>query len=139
VGLPGPTYDLGRVPLTLGYICLVVYVCKNRLVPRLMSTLACVGRVALTNYLMQSVICAFVFYGFGLGLHGKLQRHQLFYVAAAIWAVQITFSVLWLRSHAWGPAEWIWRQLSEWRQFPNTRTPSRRRHAGEPSAAASTR
>lgn len=77
-----------------------------------------VGKMAFTNYLTQSLICGLVFYGPGLGLYGKLQFHQLYYVVAAIWVLQITWSHLWLRYYSMGPMEWLWRSLTYWEKQP---------------------
>ncbi|MCZ6746699.1 MAG: DUF418 domain-containing protein, partial [Acidobacteria bacterium] len=73
---------------------------------------AAVGRMALSNYVSHSLICAFIFYGFGLGLYGDLQRYQLYYVVVAIWAFQLIASPLWLRYFRFGPLDWIWRWLT---------------------------
>ena len=107
-----PTYDIGRVATALGYLALVMLACRRGLVPRLRHALAPVGRMALTNYLMQSAICLIVFHGLGFGLWNRLDRAELYLVVAAIWAFQIAFSRWWLRRHRFGPAEWLWRALT---------------------------
>jgi uncharacterized protein len=68
--------------------------------------------MALTNYLMQSVICAIVFTGVGFGWFGQLQRYELYYVVLMIWFVQLLWSPWWLRRFQFGPAEWLWRSLT---------------------------
>lgn len=93
-----PTYDLGRLSLALGYIGLVMMICKSGVLGFLRHGLARVGQMALTNYLSQSVICNLVFLGFGLGLAGELQRHQIYYIVLAIWIAQFWFSIWWLAS-----------------------------------------
>jgi uncharacterized protein len=113
-----PTYDLGRLSLALGYIGLVMMVCKTGLLTLLRSGLARVGQMALTNYLAQSVICNLLFLGFGLGLAGQLQRHQIYFVVFAIWIAQFLFSIWWLRRYRFGPAEWLWRSLTYQRRQP---------------------
>jgi uncharacterized protein len=77
-----------------------------------LRVLAAAGRMAFTNYLMQSLICAIVFTGLGFGLYGQLQRYELYYVVAAIWAVQLIWSPLWLKYYRYGPLEWLWRSLT---------------------------
>ena len=72
-----PTYDIGRLSLALGYIGLVMMICKAGIFSAIRSALAAVGQMALTNYLGQSIICNLVFLGFGLGLVGELERYQL--------------------------------------------------------------
>ena len=68
--------------------------------------------MALTNYVGHTVICGFVFLGFGLGWFGQLTRAELLLVVVAIWAVQLPLSVLWLRVFRFGPLEWLWRSLT---------------------------
>jgi uncharacterized protein len=74
--------------------------------------LIAVGRMALTNYLAQSVICTLLFYGYGLGLFGSLSRTELIGVVLLVWAVQLLWSPWWLARHERGPLEAIWRQLT---------------------------
>jgi uncharacterized protein len=68
--------------------------------------------MALTNYLMQSLICTTLFYGYGAGLYGKLQRYELYYVVVGVWVLQLLLSSLWLRYFRFGPMEWLWRSLT---------------------------
>lgn len=107
-----PTYDIGRLSLALGYIGLVMMICKAGIFSAIRSALASVGQMALTNYLGQSIICNLVFLGFGLGLAGELERYQVYYVVFAVCLFQLIFSVLWLRRYRFGPAEWLWRSLT---------------------------
>jgi uncharacterized protein len=105
------TYDLGRFSVTAGHIGLIMLMCKNNWLRWLINRLAAVGRMALTNYIMQTVICIFVFDGFGLGFYGELQRYQLYYVVFAICLIQMIYSPIWLRYFQMGPLEWLWRSL----------------------------
>jgi uncharacterized protein len=107
-----PTYDLGRLGCAFGYIGLVMLFCKSGVLPWLGASLAAVGRMALTNYLAHSIICALIFSGVGFGLVGELQRYQLYYVVVGIWLFQLIVSPLWLRQYRFGPAEWLWRSLT---------------------------
>lgn len=113
-----PSYDVGRLSLAVGYIGVIMLICKHALLPWLRSALAAVGQLALTNYLSQSIICNFVFMGFGLGLFGELQRYQAYLVVIAVWVFQIVFSLVWLRRYRFGPAEWLWRSLTYRRSQP---------------------
>ncbi|MFL6619318.1 MAG: DUF418 domain-containing protein [Povalibacter sp.] len=106
------TYDLGRVPMTLGHVGLIGLLWQTSGLARAKRTLAYVGQMALTNYLTQSAICMFIFTGAGLGLFGELQRYQLYYVVAAIWIVQLAWSPWWLKRFQFGPVEWVWRTLT---------------------------
>jgi uncharacterized protein len=87
-------------------------VCKLDLFKSLQSALAKVGQMALTNYLSHSLICNFIFMGWGLGLAGELQRVETYYVVFGVWVFQLIFSPLWLRYFRFGPAEWLWRSLT---------------------------
>lgn len=127
------TYDLGRIPMTLGHLGLIGLLCRSSVLQRTKRTLANVGQMALTNYLMQSVICAILFTGAGFGWFGQLQRYELYYVVLAIWFAQLLWSPWWLRRFQFGPAEWLWRSLTY-----GTRQPMRiaKQPVSEPVSAA---
>lgn len=84
----------------------------------LLGPLEAVGRTSLSNYLLQSLICTLIFYGHGLGWFGHLDRVQLWGVVLAVWALQITLTLLWLRIASVGPVEWAWRSLAAWTPLP---------------------
>lgn len=84
----------------------------------LVDRLAAAGRMAFSNYLMTSIITAFVFCGFGLGLYGKLSRFEQLYVVAGVWAFILIWSKPWLARFHYGPFEWIWRSLVKMRPQP---------------------
>ena len=73
---------------------------------------AAVGRMALTNYLLQTVICTGIFYSYGLGLYGRCSSVYGLLLTLAIFGLQIPFSVWWLRRYRFGPLEWVWRSLT---------------------------
>ncbi len=104
------TYDLGRLPTTAGHLGLLLLIARSGVLPWFQHALACVGRMAFTNYLTHSVVCAIFFVG--LGYFGQLERHQLYYVVFAIWAAQLIISPLWLRHFQMGPLEWLWRGMT---------------------------
>ena len=106
------TYHFGRLFIALGYLGLIIALIKLRKFSSLRFRLACVGRMALTNYLMHSVIALFIFSGAGLGLLGKFSWSQLYLVVALIWALQLYISPLWLKYFYFGPIEWLWRLLT---------------------------
>jgi uncharacterized protein len=106
--------SLGTVPTALGHAAVVMLMCKAGALSRLTRSLAAAGRMALTNYLMQSLICTTLFYGYGVGLFGYLDRVQLWGVVLAIWLLQLVVSPLWLTFFRYGPAEWLWRSLTYW-------------------------
>jgi uncharacterized protein len=106
------TYGLGRVFIAMGHIAAIMLLCKLPVLQWLKSRLAAVGKMALTNYIMHSVIAMFFFTGAGLGMFGKLQRHELLYVVFSIWIFQLIISPIWLKYFQYGPLEWLWRNLS---------------------------
>jgi len=129
---PGERYDgwgiargllmLGNLPACLGYVGLVVTMLHSRTVLSRIRVLAPLGRMALTNYLMQSLICMSVFYGFGLGRWGLPRAQQVLFVAV-VYAAQIAFSHWWLARFRYGPMEWLWRGFT-YRQVPPLRIDS---------------
>ena len=78
--------------------------------------LAAVGRTALSNYLLTSILCTLFFNGYGLGCFAKLERQQLYFVVLAMWLINLAISPLWLRHFQYGLAEWAWRSLTYWRR-----------------------
>jgi uncharacterized protein len=112
------TYDLARVPMTLGHVGLIVLLVQSGRLVRLLTALATVGRMALTNYIGQTVICSLLFYGFGFGLFARLSHSEVMLVMVGIWLVQIMFSVAWLRRFRYGPLEWLWRSLTYMKMQP---------------------
>lgn len=106
------TYVIGVVPLSMAYVAAFSILWLHpRWQPRLAS-LVPAGRMALTNYVMQSVICIILFYGIGFGLGGKIGPTWWFGLALVIVAAQAVASRWWLRRFRSGPLEWIWRSLA---------------------------
>ncbi|ATW87879.1 uncharacterized protein halTADL_1086 [Halohasta litchfieldiae] len=99
----------GSLLLALAYIAAVMLYCRYRTSGFELTALSAVGRTALSNYLLQTVLATWIFYGHGLGLFGTMSRVELLGVVAGIWAVQILLSVVWLRYFRFGPVEWLWR------------------------------
>jgi len=112
------TYDLGRVPVAIGHVGSIMLFCKLPLLKWLKGSLAAVGKMALTNYVMHSVFALFIFTGAGFGLFGTLQRFELLYVILGIWIFQLIVSPIWLKYYQYGPLEWIWRNLSYLKKHP---------------------
>lgn len=111
----GLLFDLCRLTLMLFYVSTVVRPYLRRPSARWLAPVAAAGRMPLTNYVMQSVLCTFVFYGHGLGLYGKLPALACFAIAAAVWALEVALSRWWLRHFLFGPGEWLWRALTNGR------------------------
>jgi uncharacterized protein len=79
---------------------------------------ASVGRTAFSNYILTTVLCQFLFAWGPWKLYGKLEYYQWHIVVAAIWALNLIASSLWLRVFAFGPLEWLWRSLTYWKLQP---------------------
>ncbi|MCE3281678.1 MAG: hypothetical protein K0Q66_415 [Chitinophagaceae bacterium] len=118
-------YQLRRLLVTMGHLSLIMLLYKYRVVPWLMGALSKVGQMAFSNYLMQSIICTLIFYGYGLRWFGEFERYQLYIVMAGIWLFQIAFSNLWLQYFRFGPFEWLWRSLTYWKKQPMKRSRGR--------------
>ena len=100
------------IVMSLAWISFVMLACRGGCRSWFGRSLAAVGRLALTNYLAQSLICTFLFYGHGLGLYGSVERAGQLAIVAGIWTVQLVVSPIWLRYFSYGPAEWLWRTLT---------------------------
>jgi uncharacterized protein len=98
--------------MALGHVAIVMLICQAGALSWLTRRLAAVGRMALTNYLTQSIVCTTLFYGYGLDLYGTLHRPSLYLVVLSIWAFQLWISPIWLARYRFGPAEWVWRSLT---------------------------
>jgi len=106
------TYAFGVPALALGIIALGVTLWQKESWRPQLAFLAPVGRMALTNYLLQTVICVLIFYGYGFGLFGRFGATVSTLIALAIFLFQIIISTVWLKYFSYGPMEWIWRQLT---------------------------
>ncbi|MCY4662316.1 MAG: DUF418 domain-containing protein [Acidobacteria bacterium] len=100
------------IAVSLGYVGLVMLACRTEVLRGLTRPFAAVGQIALTNYLLQTVLCTTFFYGHGLGWFGSVDRVGQIGVVAAVWSVQLIASPLWLRRFRFGPVEWLWRSLT---------------------------
>jgi uncharacterized protein len=98
--------------LCLFYISGIVLLTRKRSWMQWLSPLAFVGRTALSNYLLQSIICTLLFYGYGMGLYGKLGPAITIFLTFLLFRVQIGLSAWWLERYRFGPAEWMWRSLT---------------------------
>jgi len=108
----------GSIGIAFGYVCLINRMSRSVLYQGLKSRLAAVGRMAFTNYLAQTILCTLIFYRYGLGLFGGVQRWGQILLVLAVWAIQLVLSPLWLRFFRFGPVEWLWRSLTYWKIQP---------------------
>jgi uncharacterized protein len=106
--------EIGTLCLTLAWLALFLTAWQTPAGGRVLAHLAPVGRMSLTNYLLQTALGLWLFYGFlpGPGLMGEVGAAALVPIWAALFAVQVVGSRLWLRHFAFGPVEWLWRSLT---------------------------
>lgn len=114
-------YHVRRLFLALGHLSLIMLVFKFNILPFVFRGLARVGQMAFSNYLMQSIICSLLFYGYGFSWFGQFERYELYIIMSAIWMFQVAFSNLWLQYFRFGPFEWVWRSLTYWKRQPMKR------------------
>jgi uncharacterized protein len=125
---PSPTsvmQNVGRLclvvaapALMLFYASSLVLLTQREIWRRRLAPLAAVGRTALSNYLLQSLICTMIFYGYGLALFGKVGPSLGLLLTVTIFLIQIPLSVWWLGRFQFGPVEWLWRSLTYWQRQP---------------------
>ena len=111
-------WHLGGVVLAFGYAAIVIGCVSYPAGLRMLAWAAPLGRMAFTNYLTQSVILGWIFYGYGLGLFGRLSVTAALAIALALYAAQVAFSAWWLRRYRYGPIEWLWRSLMYGKRQP---------------------
>lgn len=109
---------VGSIGVFLGYVALVILMVKGGWLSWLRRRLEAAGRMALTNYISQSIICSLIFYGHGLGLFERVSALGQVGVVVAIWALQLAWSPWWLARFRFGPVEWIWRSATYMKQQP---------------------
>jgi uncharacterized protein len=104
--------------VALGWLGLVMLWCRSDRARGLRDRFAAVGRMALTNYLMHTVLAMLIFTGYGLRLFDRVPHLGQLAICVAVWAVQLWWSPWWLRRYRFGPAEWLWRTLSYRKKQP---------------------
>jgi uncharacterized protein len=111
-------YAYGVPALSLFYASAIALLYQNQGWKKLLNIFAPVGQLALTNYLMQSLICVFIFMSFGLGLYARVAPVKLSLIALAIYTAQVIYSHIWIRHFHFGPMEWVWRTLTYGKSQP---------------------
>jgi uncharacterized protein len=109
---------LGGVILAAGYAVTVIGLVGVPACQRLLAWAAPVGRMAFTNYLGQSLILGWIFYGYGFGLFGRVSVTTAFAIGVAVYAAEVAFSAWWLARYQYGPVEWLWRSAMYGRWEP---------------------
>lgn len=115
IGLAG--YDLINLSMTLMYIVFFVMLYSKVKPEKWLATLAPYGRMALTNYVLQSIIGTLLLYGWGFGLLGEITSTQALLIAFVLIALQVWTSKIWLQYFNYGPLEWLWRSLTFFKMF----------------------
>jgi uncharacterized protein len=101
--------ELAHVLLALGYGAALLLFLPHA--PRVVSAFAPIGRMAFTNYLLQSIVFGFVFFGYGFGQFGRMGTASAFVLGLTVYFIQLAASRWWLRRFRFGPVEWLWRTL----------------------------
>ncbi len=124
---------IGGPLMAVGYLCLALRLAeaRGRVVAALAHTLGAAGRMALSNYLLQTVVSTLVFYHWGLGQFGLWTRPEKWAMVLGVFAAQCVVSVIWLRVFRMGPMEWAWRSVTYWAIQPL------RRESGGPTVSTS--
>ena len=113
--------DLNNLAMTLIILSLFLMAYRGGRLKRWLEHFIPYGRMALTNYVVQSIIGTFIFYGWGLGYLGQIRNLYIFFLAIIIIALQMMFSSWWLSKYYYGPLEWLWRSLTYFKIFPMKR------------------
>lgn len=107
-----PLAAIANPSLALCYVSALLYVFNSSTGRLVLYPLTYAGRMALTNYILQSVLATVLFYGYGFGLFGKIEATELFLIAVGSFVLQVLLSYLWLSWFRYGPLEWIWRSFT---------------------------
>jgi uncharacterized protein len=118
MGFTNIAYEPARIAVCFGHIAVLMMIMKAGALTAITSRVAAVGQMAFSNYILQSVICSTLFYGYGFGRFGKLERYELYYVVLGCWLIHLAISPWWLRHYRFGPLEWCWRSLTYWQRQP---------------------
>jgi uncharacterized protein len=105
-------YTIGAPGLAAAYISGLSLLSLGKHGAKALAPLGKVGRMALSNYLLQSLVCSVLFDGFGFGLYEKVGAAWLLGITILIYLLQIPFSAWWLNHFQFGPLEWLWRSLT---------------------------
>lgn len=108
----GLIYPFQRMFLVMAHASVILLILRASIWKSFTTRLAAVGQMAFTNYVMHTVICTLIFFGYGLNYFADFQYYQLYYIVAGIWALQLIVSPIWLKYYLFGPLEWVWRSLT---------------------------
>jgi uncharacterized membrane protein YeiB len=108
----GALFFFSQYLLSAGYVGLIVLAADTVRGRRWLQPLSPLGRMALTNYIMHSLILVLIFHAYGAGGFGRISRAPQMLIVVAIMAFQVLFSAWWLKRYRFGPLEWVWRSLT---------------------------
>lgn len=111
-------WAMAALLMALAYATGILLLVRREFWKTCLAPLKAVGRFALTNYLLQTLICTTLFYSYGLGLYGKVSPAYAVLLVIAIYLLQVALSSLWSRRFKFGPAEWLWRSMTYGRLQP---------------------
>ena len=111
-------HAIARLPVALGHVAIVMMICKAGLLRWITRPLGAVGQTAFSCYILTSIICTTIFYGYGLSQFGRLERSQVYVIVLGVWLVLLVVSPLWLKRFKFGPLEWLWRSLTYMQRQP---------------------
>jgi uncharacterized protein len=103
---------IGGPLMAIGYATTIVLLVEAKVGLKVLAPLRYIGRMSLSNYILQSVICTFLFYSYGLGLYGSITHKVGLLLTLAIFVGQIFLSKWWLQNYQYGPLEWVWRTVT---------------------------
>jgi uncharacterized protein len=117
-------YDLTRVSGALGNAAVLLLLMRAGALQWIFARIAAVGQMALSNYILTSLVMKTVFVWGPWHWYGYVEYYKLYYAVAAMWATNLIFSTLWLRAFRFGPLEWCWRSLTYWKRQPMRLAPT---------------
>ncbi len=108
----------GSILVALGYAAAILLFVQSGRWQSLQAKFAAIGKTAFSNYILQTLICTGIFYGFGLGLFGEVERWAQLIIVFVVWLLQLWLAQWWLQKYQYGPLEWAWRSLTYWQRQP---------------------
>ncbi len=114
-------YPAQRILLVMGHASVILLVIQAGWFSGLLNRLRAVGQMAFTNYIMHSIICTLIFFGYGLNYFAELEYYKIYFIVLGIWILQLVYSAPWLKHFLYGPCEWLWRSLTYWKIQPMKR------------------
>ncbi len=111
-------YDLTRITGALGNAAVLLLLMRAGVFKWLLARIAAVGQMALSNYILTSIVMRTLFVWGSWHWFGYVEYYKLYYAVAGMWLLNLIFSTVWLRYFRFGPLEWCWRSLTYWKRQP---------------------